>query len=76
MSTERLRRSKFHIWKTLLTKSVLISDSQARHINAGNLNILSLPGAGIRHICDFRSPKDGFELIILFVGGIDVYDGF
>ena len=58
MSIERLRRSSFHIWRTVPTKSLLIADSQARHIDAGNLNILSLPGAGIKHVYDFLPPND------------------
>ena len=75
MSIERLRKSKFP-WKTAPTKSLLIADSQARHIVAGSLNIPSFPGAGIKHFYEFLPTKDRFKLIIFFVGGSDFYDGF
>ena len=65
MSTEKLRKSKFP-WRTAPTKSLLIADSRARHIEAGNLNILLLPGAGIKHFYDFLPTKDRFKLIIFY----------
>ena len=52
----------------------MIADSQARHLDAGNLNILSLPGAGVRHVYDFLPPEGKYVTIILFVGGNDLYN--
>ena len=67
------RQSRYHVYRTSSTKTLLIADSQARKLEAGNLNILSLPGACVRHVYNFISPKDIFDIIILFVGGNDLY---
>ena len=66
--------SRFHIFKTAPTKTLLIADSQARHLKAGNLNIISLPGAKVRDVYNFIPPKNEFDLIILFVGGNDLFN--
>ena len=47
--TQNSKRSRYHIFKTSPTRQLLIADSQARHPRAGNLNVLSLPGASVRH---------------------------
>ena len=67
------RQSRYHVYRTSSTKTLLIADSQARNLKAGNLNILSLPGACVRHVYNFIPPKDIFDIIILFVGGNDLY---
>ena len=68
--------SRFHIFKEAPTKYLFLADSQARLLEAGNLNILSLPGASIRHLYDYIQPAGRFEIIILFTGGNDLFDGF
>ena len=67
---------RFHIFKEALTKYLFLADSQARFLEAGNLNLLSLPGASIRHLYDYIPPAGRFEIIILFIGGNDFFDGF
>ena len=64
--------SRFHILKEAPTKYPLQADSQARFLEAGNFNILSLPGANIRHLYDYIPPAGR---IILFIGGNDLFDG-
>ena len=64
--------SRFHILKEAPTKYLLLADSQARFLEAGNFNILSLPGASIRHLYDYIPPAGR---IILFIGGNDLFDG-
>ena len=56
------------IIKEAPTKYLFLADSQARFLEAGNLNILSLPGASIRHLYDYIPPAGRFEIIILFDG--------
>ena len=68
--------SSFHIFKEAPTKYLFLADSQASFLEAGNLNILSFPGASIRHLCDHIPPPGRFEIIILFIGGNDLFDGF
>ena len=73
-SGSKSTKSRFHIFKTAPTGTLLIADSQARHLKEGNLNIISLPGAGVRHVYNFIPPKNEFDLIILFIGGNDLFD--
>ena len=68
--------SRFHIFKEAPTKYLFLTDSQAMFLEAGNLKILSLPGASIRHLYDYIPPAGRFEIIILFIGGNDLFDGF
>ena len=68
--------SRFHIFKEAPTKYLFLADSQAGFLEAGNRNILSLPGASIRHLYDYNPPAGRFEIIILFIGGNDLFDGF
>lgn len=69
-------RSRFHIFKSAPTKFFLLADSQARHLEAGNFNILSLPGAHIQHAYDFIPVEGTFEIIVIFIGGNDLFNGF
>ena len=66
-------RSRYHLIKTSSSKYILIADSQARYLQAGNLKILSLPGASANHFYDYLPPKDLFDAIILFIGGNNLY---
>ena len=68
--------SRFHIFKEAPTKNQFLADSPVRLLEAGNLNILLLPGASIRHLYDYILPAGRFEIIILFIGGNDIFDGF
>ena len=62
------RQSPYHVYRTSSTKTLLIADSQARNLEAGNLNILSLPGACARHVYHFITPKDIFDIMIFLLG--------
>ena len=68
--------SRFHTFKEAPTKYLFLADSQARFLETGNLNIFSLPGASIRHLNDYIPPAGRFEIIILFIGENDLFDGF
>ena len=68
-----LRQSRYHAYRTSSTKTLLMADSPERNLEAGNVNILSLPGACVRHVYNFVPHKDIFDIIILFVGGNDLY---
>ena len=68
------KKSRFHVYRTSPTKTLLISDSQAREFDAGNLNVISLPGASVRHVYKILPPKGRFDVIILFIGGNDLYN--
>ena len=65
-----------HLWKSSESRFLLIADSQARFFEAGNLNIIALPGARIRNAFSFAPPPGKFDRIILFIGGNDLYEGF
>ena len=67
------KQSRYHVYRTSSTKTRLITDSLARNLEAGNLNILFLPGACVRHVYNFIPPKDSFDIIVLFFGGNDLY---
>ena len=68
------KKSRYHVTRTSSTKYLLIADSQARYLDAGNLNIVSLPGASVRHAYDYVPPAGLFDIIILFIGGNDLYN--
>ena len=72
--TQNSKRSRYHIFKTSPTRQLLYADSQARNLRAGNLNVLSLPGASVRHFYNYLPPHNLFDLVILFVGGNDLYN--
>ena len=69
------QRKRYHINKPAETKFLLIANSQARELVAGNLNILSVPGGSIRDDYKFISNDQQYELIILFIGGNDLFSG-
>ena len=41
---------RYHLFKTSRTKNLLIGDSQAKKLNIANFNILSIPGAQVKHV--------------------------
>ena len=66
---------RYHLFKSSKTKFILITDSQGRHFESGNLNILSLPGPTIKDVYNFVPPINQYCKIILFMGGNDLYNG-
>ena len=74
------KQSRCHVCRTSSTKTLLIADSQARKLEAGNLNKPSLPGACVRHVYNFiqkpsselPSPEKNY-IIILFIEGNALY---
>ena len=66
---------RYHIFKPAPTSHLLIADSQAREIEFGNFNILSLPAGQIQHFYKFIPARDKYTLIVLFLGGNNLYKG-
>ena len=66
---------RYHLFKSSKTKFILITDSQRRHFESENLNILSLPGATIKDVYNFLPPINQYCKNILFFGGNDLYNG-
>lgn len=66
---------RYHIFKRSPTRNLIIADSQARHLNAPNFNILSLPGGHIKHAYSFLPPAGAYDIIVLFIGGNDLFSG-
>ena len=66
---------RFHTLRTSSSKNLLLTDSQARNIEFPNFNILSIPGARIAHAQQFLPIKDKFNIIVVFIGGNDLYSG-
>ena len=66
---------RYHLFKTSRTKYLLIGDSQAKKLNISNFNILSLPGAQVKHVCKFLPKKDIHDTIVLSIGGNDLFSG-
>ena len=56
-------------------KFILITDSQGRHFESGNLNILSLPIATIKDVYNFVPPINQYCKITLFSGANDLSNG-
>lgn len=66
---------RFHTFKASSSKYLLIADSQGRNLTFPNFNILSIPGAKIRDARTFLPPRDRYDIIVLFVGGNDLFQG-
>ena len=60
---------RYHLFKTPRTRNLSIGDSQAKKLNKANFNILSLPGAQVKHVYKFLPKKDVCDTIVLFIGG-------
>ena len=67
---------RYHLFKKSPKKALLIADSQARYLTFGNINISSLPGATVDNVYQFVPPQGKNEIIVLFVGGNDIYSGY
>ena len=66
---------RYRLFQTSRTKKLLNGDTQAKKLNIANFNILSLPGAQVKHIYIFLAKKDIYDTIVLFIGGDDVFSG-
>ena len=66
---------RYQLFKTSRTRNLLIGDSQAKKLNIANFNILSLPGAQVKHVFKFLPKKDIYDTIVLFIGGNDLFSG-
>ena len=66
---------RYHTFKSSRTRNLIIADSQCRNLIFPNFNILSLPGAQISHAYKFLPAKGRYNLITLFIGGNDLFDG-
>ena len=64
---------RYHLFKTSPKKALLIADTQARYLLYGNINILLLPEATVKNVYQFVSPQGKHKIIVLFVGGNDLY---
>ena len=66
---------RYHLFKTSRTRNLLIGDSQAKKLNIANFNILSLPGALVKHVYKFVPKKEIYDTIVFFIGGSDLFSG-
>ena len=66
---------RYHLFKVSSTRNLIIADSQAKGLETANFNILSLPGAKVRHVYNFIPKKDHYDIIVLFIGGNDLFCG-
>ena len=66
---------RFHIFKTSKTGNINFAHSQLKHLRFPNFDILSLPGAQIRHLSEFLPEKRLYDNIVLFFGGNDIFSG-
>ena len=67
---------RYHTFKTSNNKGLLVGDSQVRQLIYPEINILSLPGAGLKHAQNFIQPKGKYEKIAIFNGGNDLYNRY
>ena len=66
---------RYHLFKVSKSRNLIIADSQARELDIANFNVLSLPGARVRHVLQFRSQKGDYDIVVLFIGGNDLFCG-
>ena len=66
---------RYHIFKDSVQRILLIADSQAKYLDFANFNILSLPGAKVHDVYNFIPRVSRFDIIVLFVGGNDLFQG-
>ena len=52
---------------------MLIADIQDKELDIANFNVLSLPGACVRHVYNFIPKKDSYDTVVLFIGGNDLF---
>ena len=65
---------RYHVFKSSASKNIILGDSQIKHLNFPNFNILSLPGAQIRHLSEFFPPAHCYDRIVI-IGGNDLFKG-
>ena len=63
------------LFKTSRTRNLLIGVSQAKKLHIANFNILSLPGAQVKHVYKFLPKKDIYDTIVLSIGGNNLFSG-
>ena len=51
---------------------MLIADSQGKELEFASFNVISLPGACVRHVYNFIPKKDSYETVVLFIGANDL----
>ena len=66
---------RYQIFKPAPTSHLLKADAQARELECGNFSILSLPGGRIQHFYKFIPVRDKYTLMVLFLGGNNLYNG-
>ena len=66
---------RYHSFETSRTRILLIGDSQAKRLNIAKFNIISLPGAQVKHVYKVLPRKDIYDIIVLFIGGNDLFSG-
>ena len=66
---------RYDLFKTFRLRNLIIGDSQAKKLNIENFNILSLPGAQVKHVYKFLPKKDIYDTIVLFSGGDNLFSG-
>ena len=67
---------RYHLTKTSESDTIITGDSQLKHLDFPNVNILLLPGAGIKVVVNFIPEPGKFKTIVLFIGGNDLFDGY
>ena len=66
---------RYHVFKSLASKNIILKDSQTKHLNFTNFNILSLPGAQIRYLSKFFPPAHSYDRIVILIGGNYLFNG-
>ena len=66
---------RYHLFKVSKSRNLIIADSQARELDIANFNVLSLPGARVRHVYNFVPKKGDYDIVVLFIGGNDLFCG-
>ena len=64
---------RYHLFKSSRSRNLLIADSQGKELDIANFNVLSLPGACVRHVYNFIPKNDSYDTVVLFIGGNDLF---
>ena len=64
---------RYHLFKVSKTRNLVVSESQGKGLDIANFNVLSLPGAKIEHVYIFLPKKDLYDIIVLFIGGNNLF---
>ena len=65
---------RYLLTKTSDSYTIIIGDSQLKHLDFPNVNILSLLGAVIKDVVRFI--PGNLKTVVLFNGGNDLFDGY